>query len=151
MQALAASYQNSLLRFANISYSETSNPTHNNSQRAHAKLISHSKLKVISSNCRSIRSQEKRANLEVLVYEYTPDIIIGCESHLDSTYELSEVFPSGYTVLRKDHSLGGGGIFLCFRETLPVIKQPLFFNDAEAVWAKLVFRSNLYLFFLSAT
>ena len=108
-------------------------------QNRYRTVTIHSKLKVISLNCRSIRSQEKRANLEVLVYEHIPDIIIGCESHLDSTYESSEVFPSGYTVLRKDCSLGGGRVFLCFRETLPVIEQPLFFNDAEAVWAKLAF------------
>jgi len=87
----------------------------------------------MSLNCQSIRSQEKRANLEVLVYKHSLDIIIGCESVLDLKYELSEVFPSGYTVLRKDRSLGDGGVLLYFRETLPVIKQPLLFTDAEAM------------------
>ena len=96
-------------------------------------MISNSKLKVISLNFQSIRSQEKRASLEGLVYEHSPDVIVGCESHLDSTYMSSEVFPSGYAVIRKDCSLGRGGVFLCFCETLPVVEQPLLLSDAEAV------------------
>lgn len=76
----------------------------------------------------------KRASLEGLVYEHSPDIIVGSESHLDSTYMSSEVFPSGYTVIHKDPSLGGGGVF---RNTLPVVEQPSFLTDSEAVWAKL--------------
>ena len=74
-----------------------------------------------------------------LVHEYSPDVIVGCESHLDSMYTSSEVFPPGYTVIRRDRSLGGGGVFLCFREALPVVEQPLLSSDAEVVWAKLTF------------
>ena len=72
-------------------------------------MISNSKLKVISLNCRSIRSQEKRVSLEGLVHEHSPDVIVGCESHLDSTYTSSEIFAPGYTVICRDRSLGGGG------------------------------------------
>ena len=75
--------------------------------------------------------------MEGLVHKHSPDVIVGCESHLDSTYTSSEVFPSGYTVIRRDRSLGGGGVFLCFREALPVVEQPLLSSDVKAVWAKL--------------
>jgi len=80
----------------------------------------------MSLNCRSIRSQEKRANLEGLVYEHLPDIIVGCKSHLDSTYTSSEVFPSGYTVVCRDHSLGGGGVFLCFMKLSQLLNNYYF-------------------------
>ena len=69
--------------------------------------------------------------MERLVHEHSPDVIVGCESHLDSIS--SEVFPPGYTVIRRDCSLGGGGIFLYFREALPVVEQPLLSSDAEAI------------------
>ena len=42
-------------------------------------------LKVISLNCCSLRSLGKRAVLKAMVDEYKPDIIIGCETHLDET------------------------------------------------------------------
>ena len=52
-------------------------------------------LKVISLNCRSIRSTARRARLRALVYEHSPDIIIGCESQNDNPYSSAEVFPPG--------------------------------------------------------
>ena len=87
-------------------------PSYHATKLNSAQVISNSKLKVISLNCRSIRSQEKQASLEGLVHEHSPDVIIGCEFHLDSTYTSSKVFPSGYTIIRRDHSLGGDGVSL---------------------------------------
>ena len=75
-------------------------------------MISNSNPKVIALNCRINLSQEKRASLEGIVHEHSPDVIVGCESHLDSTYTSNEVFPLGYTVIRRDRSLSGGGAFL---------------------------------------
>ena len=39
------------------------------------------------------------------------DIVMGCESHLDDSYFTSEVFPSNFTIYRKDSPAGGGGVF----------------------------------------
>ena len=47
-----------------------------------------------------------------MVDEHKPDIIIGCETHLDETYTSSEVFPQSYSIIRKDRCCGGGGVFL---------------------------------------
>ena len=71
--------------------------------------------------------------MEGLIHEHSPDVIVGCESHLDFTYTSSEVFPPGYTVIHRDRSLGGGGVFLYFHEALPVVEQPLLSSDAEVV------------------
>ena len=67
------------------------------------------------------------------MHEHSLDVIVGCESHLDSTYTSSEIFPPGYTVIRRDRSLGGGGVFLYFCEALPVVEQRSLSSDAEAV------------------
>ena len=69
-------------------------------------------LKVISLNCCSLRSLEKRARLQAIVEEHKPDIIIGCETHLDESYSSAEVFPRNFAIIRKDCCFGGGGIFL---------------------------------------
>ena len=65
-------------------------------------------LKVISLNCCSLRSLGKRAALKAMVDEHKPDLIMGCETHLDETYTNSEVFPQGYSIIRKDVMEGRG-------------------------------------------
>jgi len=66
---------------------------------------------VISLNCCSLRSLEKRARFEAIVEEHRPDIVIGCKTHLDESYSSAEVFPQGFKIIRKDCSFGGGGTF----------------------------------------
>jgi len=75
---------------------------------------------VISLNC-SLRNLEKRARLQAIIEEYRPDIVFGCETHLDETYSSTEVFPRGFTIMRKDYSLGGGGIFLAVSSEFPFL------------------------------
>ena len=53
-----------------------------------------------------------------MVDEQKPDIIIGCETHLDETYTNSEVFPQGFSIIRKDRCYGGGGVFLTISHIL---------------------------------
>ena len=47
------------------------------------------------------------------IENYNPDIIIGTETHLDSSSNSSELFPPNYSVIRKDrefdNSKGGRG------------------------------------------
>ena len=57
---------------------------------------------ILSLNCRSIRSLEKRSELHAVMYEHNADIIIGSELHLDHTYLSSEIFPHNFTAIRKD-------------------------------------------------
>ena len=96
-----------------------------------------SKLTMISLNCRSIRSLSKGALLQAIIHEYQAEIIFGSESHLDSTYATAEVFPSEFSVFRKDRCNGGGGVFLMVRNSLCITEQPMLDGDAEMVWAKL--------------
>ena len=95
------------------------------------------KLTVISLNCRSIRNLSKRALLQAIIHEHQADIIFSYKSHLDSTYATTEVFPSEFSVFRKDYSNGGGGVFMMVRNSFCITEQPMFDGDAEMVWAKL--------------
>ena len=66
-------------------------------------------LKTLVINFCSIRNNV--ADLAVCIDKYNPDIIIGTETHLDSSVNSSELFPSNYYVIRKyryfDNSMGG--------------------------------------------
>ena len=101
---------------------------HNNPDSSH-------NLKIISLNCRSIRSASKRANLLVLLNEHKADIVIGCESHLDETFNSSEILPSAYNIFRRDRTLGGGGVFIGVKNHLTATVESLSINsDAEFIW-----------------
>jgi len=105
------------------------------------------KIKIPSLNCCGLRSSGKRANFIALVDENNPDIICGCESHLDSQYYSAEIFCSTYTVFRKDREEGGGGVFLCIRDGLSVTEQPELSANAEIIWAKITLakRNPIYI------
>ena len=52
-------------------------------------------LRILSLNCCSLRSQAKRGIFNAIIYEQISDVVLGCESHLDSSYNSSEIFPVG--------------------------------------------------------
>ncbi len=96
-------------------------------------------LKVLSLNCCSLRSQGRRARLQGLVDEHQPDILIGCESHLDDNYPSSEVFPPGFAIFRKDRTYGGGGVFLGLKDHFVATGETSLDVRSELVWAKVRF------------
>ena len=61
-------------------------------------------------NCQSIRS--KKASFENLILSHNPDFFVGTESWLSPEITNNEIFPSCYTVNRRDHPDGYGGVFL---------------------------------------
>ena len=111
------------------------------------------KLKIISLNCCSLRSKSKRNQLAVLLTDYDADIILGCESHIDHTFFSPEILPAGYKIIRKDRCLGGGGVFIGYKNYLNVCEESSLSLDAEMVWVKLCChnKKNLPVFILSTT
>ena len=103
-------------------------------------------IRVLSLNCRSLRSLSKRGKLHAHIEESHANVIIDCESHLDDSFTSTEVFPPNFTTLRKDRKIGGGGVFFCLCNALNVSEQPSIDVDAELIWAKLRFdtRKPLY-------
>ena len=106
-------------------------------------------MRILSLNCCSIRSQAKRNNLAVLLSEHNIDIVLGCESHIDQSYFSSELLPPEYTILRKDSSLGGGGVFIGIRKLLTVTEEPELITDCEVIWAKLLLPKGKALYICS--
>lgn len=67
---------------------------------------------------------------------HQPDIILGCDSKLDVEPTYS-IFPSNYTVYRKDRNSHGGGVFIAIKDIYP--SYPLYPSTANCkiVWAPL--------------
>ena len=87
-------------------------------------------------NCDSLRSVDKRAELNCLVIYHNPHIILGLESRLGPDISSCEVFPKGFKSLRRDRVMGGGGVFILVREDI-VHVEDAFPNDNKdfgSVW-----------------
>ena len=65
------------------------------------------------------------------------DIVFGCESHIDQSFSSSEILLKNYKIIRKDRSLGGGGVFIGFKDYLNISEVPELAAEAEMIWAKL--------------
>ena len=61
----------------------------------------------------------KHVDLEVFLRLQNIQLVIGTESHLNESFLNFEVFPSGYTVYRKDRNIHGGGVFILEDESIP--------------------------------
>jgi hypothetical protein len=76
-------------------------------------------IRIMSVNCRSLISDNKKIAMQDLIETHNPEIILGCKSHLDPQINSSEVFPSNYgNPYRKDRKLGEGGVFIAIRNDL---------------------------------
>ena len=67
-------------------------------------------LSALVVNCQSLVA--KKAPFLNLLNSCHPDIVFGYESWLNASISNSEIFPPNYTVYRKDHADGYGGVFL---------------------------------------
>jgi len=96
-------------------------------------------LKFLSFNYLSIRSLNKRNQLAALLDVHDIDIVLGTES---LTFLSSEILPSIYKLLRKDHCLGGGGIFITFKHHLHILEESSLSMQNEILWAKIIVGPN---------
>ena len=96
-----------------------------------------SKLWGMEINCNSIRSGERSNIFKAHIESYKPDIIFGCKSKLNQDIPTYLCFPPDYTVLRKDRSSSGGGVFWAVKSTIAISELPELNDepDQEAIWA----------------
>lgn len=96
-------------------------------------------LNVMSVNCNSMQSLGKRAELQALIEDHQPHVILGQESKLGPEHLTSEIFPSSYTTFRKDRKTGGGGVFILLRNDIDYVEGAFdeITTDSEIVWAQL--------------
>jgi len=77
-----------------------------------------------------------------LLDTHNPDIVFGTESWLKPDILSSEVFPTGYSVYRKDRSDGYGGVFVACREPLISCNVYLENNNCELVACQIKLLNN---------
>ena len=74
-------------------------------------------------NCQSIFA--KKPTFEYLLHQHNPDFIAGSESWLTQSINTNEIFPSIYTIYRRDRLDGYGGVFLGCKSTFISKEIPL--------------------------
>ena len=102
---------------------------------SHNTGVDRNKIKVISVNVNSLRG--KTLLMEDLIFEQDPDVILCQETKLDSSVANAELFPSAYTVFRKDRTLSGGGVCVAVKSHLQAIQCHDLENELEALWIQL--------------
>ena len=85
---------------------------------------------------------DKRTMFRHIINELDADIVAGCESHLYPGISNQEVFPSGYTIYRRDRIgstplTAGGGVFLMIKTSISSVSSSLQSRDAELISAKI--------------
>ena len=66
-------------------------------------------------NCQSINN--KIGEFEIMLQSTEADIVMGCESWLDSNIASNEIF-SDFSVFRKHRNRHGGGVFIAYKNDL---------------------------------
>ena len=97
------------------------------------------KLKTMVINCDGLKGEEGQRSFKAAILNHSPDLIIGCESKLDSTIPTFSVFMESYNVIRKDRTKNGGGVFIAIRDTLISAEKPQFDVPCELIWTCLEF------------
>ena len=76
-------------------------------------------VSVFYPNSRSLVNKIDQLELEIATYQY--DLMVFTETHLDSSILDSELFPSIYTVFRRDRAQNGrrdGGMLIAVQDAL---------------------------------
>ena len=97
-------------------------------------------LRIMTVNCQSITN--KKAELETAINYIKPDIVCGTESWLNGNIKSCEVFPSNYSVYRKDQSRLGGGVFLLVHNHIISSEEQELKADCETIWARIKLLKN---------
>eukprot|EP00794_Sanderia_malayensis_P002336 gene2336-2688_t len=118
-------------------------PSASNGKKAPVKKSS---IKIMTVNCRSIRSTQKQNQLLELIAEHNPDVICGTESHLDNKYTSAEVFPENYSIARKDRVEGGGGVFVATHQRILSTEESSLDTQCESKWIKIALSGSKPIF-----
>ena len=102
-----------------------------------------SDISIFYANSRGLVNKTALLELEIATYRY--DIMVFTETHLDSTITDSELFPSNYTVFRRDRSYNGrkgGGVLIATRDTVKVSQREDLLCDSELLFVDIHVSGN---------
>lgn len=87
-------------------------------------------VKVFYANSKSLVNKINQLELEIAIYKY--DLVVFTETHLDSFILERELFPSVYTVFRRNRVQNGrrhGAVLIAVRDTLRAsVREDVSFN-----------------------
>ena len=108
-------------------------------RRYHIARSTAKQLRVMSVNCNSLQSVNKRAELISLLEQHDPHIILGQESKLGDEHLSSEIFPPHYLTVRNDRKSGGGGVFVMVKENIDYNEDAISVSktDCEIAWVQI--------------
>ena len=102
-----------------------------------------SDISIFYANSRSLVNKTALLELEIATYRY--DIMVFTETHLDSTITDSELFPSNYTVFRRDRPYNdrkGGGVLIATRDTVKAFQREDLLCDSELLFLDILVSGN---------
>ena len=90
------------------------------------------RVKVLTINCRSLRSEYKRCEFASIIDFDQPDIINATETHLNNEFCSAELNLPGYEIFRRDRNNGspGGGVLIAVKNTLLATREPALEEDS---------------------
>ncbi|XP_041483448.1 uncharacterized protein LOC121430237 [Lytechinus variegatus] len=103
-------------------------------------------FKVMTLNCNGLKGSSKRSSFHAAITQHSPDIILGCESKLNTDIPTYSIFPSNYIVFRKDRNQHGGGVFISVRDDITVSECPHLATDCELLWCTIELTNTKKLF-----
>ena len=101
------------------------------------------RLLTFYANARSIVNKSSKLDLAIAALGY--DIIVLTETHLDSSIPDGEIFPSDFSVFRRDRKLNGrhgGGVLIATRDHIKAVLRDTPQNDSEFIFVDLLFSYN---------
>jgi len=102
----------------------------------HRNIKDPKKLKVLCINVNGLRG--KSLQMEEVIFEQDPDVILCQETKIDSSVSNSELFPSSLTVFRKDRTRDGGGVCIAVKSHLNAVEcHDLEDSETETIWIQL--------------
>ena len=114
----------------------TSSPISTQSQSTQNKSKHQRKLKALVINFDGLSN--KVPELETMIDRHKLDIIIGTESHLNSTMFTSEVSPPGFVTFRRDRPSGKkGDVIIMIKDDIIAAECNIIKTDAELIWIEI--------------
>ncbi|CAC5368590.1 unnamed protein product [Mytilus coruscus] len=142
--------QNSFSELQNISKSEITSQTETSLESLDINdppTRQRFNIRIMTVNCRSLRSQQKRNAFTTLIDTHEPHIIHATETHLDKTISNAELINTNiYEVYRKDRvfEVGheGGGVLNLVRKDLLSTAEITLDTDCEICWNKIEIKGS---------
>lgn len=99
-------------------------------------------IRLMTVNCRSLRSQQQKNELTTLIDTYESHIIYATETHLDKSISIAEIIDTNiYEVCRKDRVFKPGhegrGVLNLVRKDLLSTAEITLDTDCEILWNKI--------------